>query len=56
MKNQDKGTGPTYWYPKHPSVGFQTVLEAEKYMESLGSRYEDTGRCSYCMRDQLDDG
>lgn len=55
MKNQDKGTGPTYWYPKHPARGFQTVSEAENYMKGLGTRYEDTGQCPYCMKGLIDD-
>lgn len=50
MKNQDKGTGPTYWQPKYPEPGYQTAKEAETYMSKLGSRYTDTGLCSYCMR------
>lgn len=51
MENQDKGTGPTYWHPQFPAVGFQTVAEARKYMAALGPRYADTGPCSYCMRE-----
>ena len=49
MENQDKGTGPTYWYPPYPYPGFQTVPEAKAHMERLGPRYSDTGLCAYCM-------
>jgi hypothetical protein len=49
MENQDKGTGPTYWQPAYPSPGFGSVGEALQFMSDLGSRYEDTGRCAYCM-------
>lgn len=51
MDNQDKGTGPTYWRPAFPAPGFATIAEAEKFMASLGSRYVDVGKCSYCMRE-----
>ena len=51
MENQDKGTGPTYWQPSYPNPGFPTVGEAKDYMKKLGSRYDDTGLCQYCMRD-----
>jgi hypothetical protein len=51
MENQDKGTGPTYWKPAFPLEGFQTTGEASEYMRGLGERYEDTGMCSYCMRE-----
>lgn len=49
MENQDKGTGPTYWYPAYPESGFPTLSEADSYMSGLGARYIDTGQCSYCM-------
>ncbi len=52
MENQDKGTGPTYWQPAFPGNGFATAIEAKAFMDGLGSRYEDTGWCSYCMRDK----
>lgn len=51
MKNQDKGTGPTYWHPAFPASGFRTVIEAQGFMDGLGARYEDVGRCSYCMKE-----
>lgn len=51
MENQDKGTGPTYWHPAHPTPGFQTVAKAKDYMMTLGPRYDDIGFCSYCMRE-----
>ena len=51
MENQDKRTGPTYWYPKYPEPGLHAVADAKAYMNSLGSRYEDTGLCSYCMKE-----
>lgn len=54
MENQDKGTGPTYWKPPHPAPGFQTVAEAQGFMRGLGSRYKDTGKCSYCMKGEAD--
>ncbi len=50
MENQDKGTGPTYWQPRHPSPGFKTIAQADEYMGGLGARYQDTGHCSYCMK------
>jgi len=50
MENQDKGTGPTYWHPAYPASGLQTMEEASAYMNTLGTRYHDTGSCSYCMR------
>ncbi len=52
MENQDKGTGPTYWEPAYPAAGFKAVAEAKAFMASLGPRYDDTGLCSYCMREQ----
>lgn len=52
MEKQDKGTGPTYWHPKHPSPGLTTIAEAHAFMISLGPRYGDIGPCQYCMRDQ----
>jgi hypothetical protein len=52
MENQDKGTGPTYWYPAYPATGFQTFAEATRHMGTLGPRYEDTGLCSYCMKEE----
>ncbi|MCO5056676.1 MAG: hypothetical protein M9905_02095 [Rhizobiaceae bacterium] len=52
MENQDKGTGPTYWYPAYPSPGLATVSEANAYMASLPPRYDDRGSCSYCMKEQ----
>lgn len=51
MENQDKGTGPTYWYPKHPEPGLLRVADALAFMNGLGPRYEDTGLCSYCMKE-----
>ena len=54
MENQDKGTGPTYWRPEHPKPGFPSIAEAERFMGGLGSRYLDTGKCSYCMRGLVD--
>lgn len=51
MENQDKGTGPTYWKPAYPAPGFATFGQATAFMDSLGSRYRDTGLCSYCMRE-----
>ena len=51
MENQDKGTGPTYWHPAYPTTGLETVAEAERFMVNLGPRYEDTGRCAYCMKE-----
>lgn len=53
MENQDKGTGPTYWQPKYPDAGFETLTAAKSFMASLGDRYGDTGLCPYCMRDKL---
>ena len=50
MENQDKGTGPTFWRPAYPALGMETVAEARAFMSSLGTRYTDTGLCSYCMR------
>ena len=52
MENQDKGSGPTYWQPAYPRSGFERFAEAKAFMDSLGSRYEDTGSCTYCMRGQ----
>lgn len=52
MENQDKGTGPTYWYPAHPATGLPTAAEARAYMDKLGDRYDDTGECSYCMKER----
>jgi hypothetical protein len=49
MENQDKGTGPTYWHPRHPAPGLATVAEAQAFMRALGPRYTDVGQCSYCM-------
>jgi hypothetical protein len=54
MENQDKGTGPTYWHPPYPEPGFRTIAEAQGYVHGLGSRYEDTGQCPYCMKEQVD--
>ena len=51
MENQDKGTGPTYWQPAYPAMGYETVSEARAFITGLGLRYEDTGLCSYCMRE-----
>lgn len=51
MENQDKGTGPTYWYPKYPQPGLPTLADAKAYMGALGYRYKDTGLCSYCMKE-----
>lgn len=51
MENQDKGSGPTYWHPAYPTAGMKTAAEAQTFMENLGPRYTDTGRCSYCMRE-----
>ena len=51
MENQDKGTGPTYWYPAYPSPGLPTALQAISYMEGLGPRYRDIAKCSYCMKE-----
>lgn len=50
MENQDKGTGPTYWHPAYPTKGI-TLVEAEAFMNGLGSRYVDTGKCPYCMKE-----
>jgi len=50
MKNQDKGTGPTYWRPAYPAPGFLTIAEATRFMDSLGPRYTDIGQCPYCMK------
>lgn len=52
MENQDKGKGPTYWHPRHPSPGLKTLASAKEYMASLGPRYKDTGPCQYCMREE----
>lgn len=49
MENQDKGTGPTYWYPPYPAPGLESVAQAQAFMDALGSRYVDAGQCSYCM-------
>lgn len=54
MKNQDKGTGPTYWKPPYPTPGFDTVAEARDFMSGLGTRYNDTGECPYCMKAATD--
>ena len=54
MENQDKGTGPTYWRPPYPAPGFASIAEAKGFMDGLGSRYVDTGQCSYCMKGQVD--
>ena len=54
MENQDKGTGPTYWKPPYPTPGFKTVAQAWAVMNDLGSRYEDTGECPYCMKGAVD--
>ena len=53
MENQDKGSGPTYWRPKHPAEGFETITEANQFVGGLAERYKDIGHCSYCMREQL---
>jgi hypothetical protein len=53
MENQDKGTGPTYWHPSYPSPGFETVTEATAYVATLGPRYDNTGLCPYCMREDM---
>lgn len=50
MENQDKGSGPTYWKPAHPELGFLTAGEAKVFMQGLGPRYRDVGLCQYCMR------
>jgi hypothetical protein len=50
MENQDKGTGPTFWCPPYPTLGFRTIAEAKRYMDELGPRYTDTGQCAYCMK------
>lgn len=50
MKNQDKGTGPTYWRPAYPAPGFPTIAEANNFVGTLGPRYSDTGSCAYCMK------
>jgi hypothetical protein len=50
MENQDKGTGPTYWYPKHPKPGLLSIADAKVYMHELGPRSEDKGLCPYCMK------
>ena len=52
MENQDKGTGPTYWKPAYPAAGFKAVTQAMAFMASLGPRYDDTGLCPYCVREQ----
>ncbi len=54
MENQDKGTGPTYWQPRYPSPGFQTIAQAKEYMDGLSARYKDTGHCSYCLKGLVD--
>lgn len=54
MQNQDKGTGPTYWYPRYPDPGLETIAEAERHINALGSRYKDTGKCLYCMKGLVD--
>ncbi|RCW22036.1 hypothetical protein DFR48_109150 [Ciceribacter lividus] len=53
MENQDKGTGPTYWYPCYPNPGLETLASAKEYMASLGLRYDNTGLCTYCMREEI---
>jgi hypothetical protein len=45
--NQDKGGGPTSWYPAYPSPGI-TLVAAEKRMSELTGY--DTGRCHYCKQ------
>ena len=50
QENQDKGSGPTYWQPAFPDPGYETVIEAQVFMEGLGPRFTDTGRCPYCMK------
>jgi hypothetical protein len=54
MENQDKGTGPTYWYPAYPTPGLRTIAEATEFMNGLGSRYSNTGKCPYCMKGLVD--
>jgi hypothetical protein len=53
QEKQDKGSGPTYWQPKFPAPGYQTVAAAQAFMDGLGSRYADTGQCQYCMKSAL---
>ena len=55
MENQDKGTGPTYWFPPHPHPGFSTIGEAKRYMMGLGNRYTDIGNCGRCMKGRIDE-
>lgn len=50
QKNQDKGSGPTFWQPKFPDPGYLSVAEAQAFVDGLGSRYTDTGHCPYCMK------
>jgi hypothetical protein len=45
MENQDKGTGPTYWFSAFPAAGLETIAEARQYMDALGGHYTDTGEC-----------
>jgi len=35
-------------------AGLRTVAEAQGFMDGLGSRYEDTGKCPYCMKGAID--
>lgn len=35
MENQDKGTGPTYGYPKHPEPGLLSVADADNPLDLL---------------------
>ena len=50
MENQDRGSGPTYWYPAYPKPGLPSISDAMSYMSQLGARYADTGKCHYCMK------
>ena len=54
MENQDKGGGPTYWHPAYPESGLPYIADARAFMNTLGKRYQDTGSCSYCMKEAVD--
>lgn len=47
QKNQDKGSGPTRWYPSYPNPGI-ALADAEAHMSDLPGY--DTGRCHYCQQ------